>query len=125
MDPEGLPIHGLVAGCSHWELLEENPTRLRARLDFAAWPELRAGFPFPHVLELSAELSDDRLLIATELVPTADTPVPVRSASTRTCACPRPTPSSRTGRCWPNPAHAIARASRSGCWLAHPPGSRG
>jgi aldose 1-epimerase len=77
MDPEGLPIHGLVAGCSRWELLEENPTRLRARLDFAAWPELRAGFPFPHALELSAELSDDRLLIETELVPTADTPVPI------------------------------------------------
>jgi aldose 1-epimerase len=76
-DPEGLPMHGLVAGSPRWELLEGDLTRLRARLDFGAWPELRAGFPFPHVLELSAELSDDRLLIDTELVPTADTPVPV------------------------------------------------
>jgi aldose 1-epimerase len=76
-DPEGLPMHGLVAGSSRWELLEEDPTHLRARLDFAAWPELRGGFPFPHLLELSIELSDDRLLIETELVPTADTPVPV------------------------------------------------
>jgi aldose 1-epimerase len=76
-DPEGLPMHGLVAGSSRWEQLEEDTTRLRARLDFAAWPELRAGFPFPHLLELSIELSDDRLLIETELVPTADTPVPV------------------------------------------------
>jgi aldose 1-epimerase len=76
-DPKGLPMHGLVAGSSRWEQLEEDTTRLRARLDFAAWPELRAGFPFPHLLELSIELSDDRLLIEAELVPTADTPVPV------------------------------------------------
>lgn len=76
-DPNGLPIHGLVAGSPHWEVLEERPSRLRARLDFAARPELMAGFPFPHVLELTADLSDERLEIDTELVPTGDSPVPV------------------------------------------------
>jgi aldose 1-epimerase len=76
-DPNGLPIHGLVAGSPHWELVEEAPTRVRARLDYAAHPELMAGFPFPHVLELAAELSDERLEMATELAPTGDTPVPV------------------------------------------------
>jgi galactose mutarotase-like enzyme len=76
-DPNGLPIHGLVAGSPRWEVVDEEPSRLRGRLDFAAAPELMAGFPFPHVLELSAELSDERLAIETELVPSGDMPVPV------------------------------------------------
>jgi galactose mutarotase-like enzyme len=76
-DPNGLPIHGLVAGSPHWRLLEAEPTRLSGRLDYAAHRELMAGFPFPHRLELRAELSDERLEIATELIPTGDLPVPV------------------------------------------------
>jgi aldose 1-epimerase len=76
-DPNGLPIHGLVAGSPHWHLLEAEATRLRAGLDYAANGELMAGFPFPHRLELTAELSDERLEIATELIPTGDVPVPV------------------------------------------------
>jgi galactose mutarotase-like enzyme len=76
-DPNGLPIHGLVAGSPHWEVLDAQPARLSARLDYAAWPELLAGFPFPHRLLLTAALFDDRLEIDTELVPTGDSPVPV------------------------------------------------
>lgn len=76
-DPQGLPIHGLVAGSPRWEVLEEEPVRLRARLDFGRWPELYAGFPFPHVLELSVALSDDRIEIDAKLVPTSDSSVPV------------------------------------------------
>jgi galactose mutarotase-like enzyme len=76
-DPNGLPIHGLVAGSPRWELLDAGAMRLRARLDYAAHPELAGGFPFPHRLELAAELTDDRLEIGTELVPTGDVPVPV------------------------------------------------
>ena len=76
-DPNSLPIHGLVAGSPHWELLGHDETRVRARLDFAARPELMAGFPFAHALVLAAELSDDRLEIAVELTPTGDVAVPV------------------------------------------------
>ena len=76
-DPNGLPIHGLVAGSEHWKVVDEGASRLAARLDFAARPELLAGFPFPHVLELTAELSDERLEIDTRLVATGDVPVPV------------------------------------------------
>jgi aldose 1-epimerase len=76
-DPNGLPIHGLVAGSPHWALTDEGPARLRARLNFAARPELMAGFPFPHVIELSAELSDERLEIAAEVRPTGEVPVPI------------------------------------------------
>jgi aldose 1-epimerase len=76
-DPCGLPIHGLVAGCPYWEVLERGSSRLRARLDFDGRPELMQGFPFAHVLELVAELSDQRLEVATRLVPTGGSPVPV------------------------------------------------
>jgi aldose 1-epimerase len=76
-DPSGLPIHGLVAASRHWEVIEQQRSRLRARLDYAAWPELAAGFPFRHELRLTAELLDDRLDLDTELVPTGDEPVPV------------------------------------------------
>ncbi len=76
-DPHGLPIHGLVAGCPHWEVVQQEKDRVRARLDFGAWPELTAGFPFPHVLELAAELSAGRIEITTTLTPSGDEPVPV------------------------------------------------
>jgi galactose mutarotase-like enzyme len=76
-DPNGLAIHGLAATSPHWQMVEAGPSLIRARLDYAAWPELERGFPFPHLLELTAELSDERLEIATELVPTGELPVPV------------------------------------------------
>jgi galactose mutarotase-like enzyme len=76
-DPNGLPIHGLVAGSPHWEVVERGSSRFHARLDFAACPELMAGFPFPHVLELTVELSGGQIRIDTELIPTGEEPVPV------------------------------------------------
>lgn len=76
-DRHGLPIHGLVAGSPRWELLEERRATLKARLDYARWPELAAGFPFPHVLELAARLSDRGLELDVELAVTGDVPVPV------------------------------------------------
>jgi galactose mutarotase-like enzyme len=76
-DPNGLPIHGLVAGVPYWEVVQQNRSRLKARLDFGSRPELMAGFPFPHVLELTIELSNGRIEIDTELTPTGKAPVPV------------------------------------------------
>jgi galactose mutarotase-like enzyme len=76
-DPGGLPIHGLAAGWPHWEVLEQRRSWLKAQLDYGAWPELMAGFPFPHLLELTVELYEDRMAIDTELVPTGEVPVPV------------------------------------------------
>ncbi|MGZ4461385.1 MAG: hypothetical protein ACXVZP_00975, partial [Gaiellaceae bacterium] len=52
-------------------------TRIEALLDYTAWPELERGFPFPHLIELTAALSDDRLEITSDLIPTGDLPVPV------------------------------------------------
>jgi len=74
---DGLPIHGLIAGSPHWKLTNHTSSCLRARLDYGAWPELAAGFPFPHDFVLAATLSDERLEIEAELIPTGDAPVPV------------------------------------------------
>src|SRR4051794_5301228 len=74
---DGLPIHGLVAGSPHWQIREHTRSCLRACLDYAACPELTAGFPFPHVFELAVTLSDRRLEVASELIPTGASPVPV------------------------------------------------
>lgn len=76
-DPNGLPIHGLAAGSPHWEVRQQEAMRLKARLDYSAWPELIAGFPFPHVLELTVEIADGSMAIDTELTPASDVPVPV------------------------------------------------
>jgi aldose 1-epimerase len=51
-DPNGLPIHGLLAGAPDWAV-ERHEARgdggvLAARLDFGARRDLVAAFPFPH-----------------------------------------------------------------------------
>jgi galactose mutarotase-like enzyme len=76
-DPNGLPIHGLVAASPRWDVVLQEPSRLQGRLDFGAWPELSAGFPFPHVLELTADLSQERLELDVALIPTSESAVPV------------------------------------------------
>lgn len=80
-DPNGLPIHGLLSGCRHWELVEAgadgDAARLVARLDFGAHPELMAGFPYPHELRQEVVLSDGGLSVSLALRPTTDQEVPV------------------------------------------------
>jgi len=80
-DGRGLPIHGLVAGCSDWCVThcaaDAQAARLVAELDFAASPELLALFPFPHTLELDVRLEQSTLRVATTLRATGDVPVPI------------------------------------------------
>jgi aldose 1-epimerase len=81
LDPNGLPIHGLVGGSRHWQVAlttaDDTGATLAARLDFAAHEELLAAFPFPHVVEVRMRLSDTQLSIATSVVATGDVPVPI------------------------------------------------
>src|SRR3712207_4042914 len=62
-DPNGLPIHGLLAASTHWKL--EGGDALRATLDFGAHPELLEGFPFPHERseEHTSELQSRQYLV--------------------------------------------------------------
>jgi galactose mutarotase-like enzyme len=73
----GLPIHGLLGASRFWVLSSVGETSLSAELDFGSHPELLAGFPFPHLLELSASLAGSRLSVRLAVTPTGDEPVPI------------------------------------------------
>jgi aldose 1-epimerase len=81
LDPNGLPIHGVLAASPHWELdsrgASEGSAAIGARLDYGAHDELLAAFPFPHEVRVEAELAGQTLTVATTLRPTEDRPVPI------------------------------------------------
>jgi galactose mutarotase-like enzyme len=80
LDPNGLPIHGLLAGSPHWAVRavpKADGAALSAELDFGAREELLAGFPFPHVLRMDVLLRGADLTIQATLTPTGDEAVPV------------------------------------------------
>jgi galactose mutarotase-like enzyme len=76
LDPNHLPIHGLLAANPHWQATQSDGT-LSATLDFGAYPELLEAFPFPHELSLEIALDDQGLRIATTVKANAGSPVPV------------------------------------------------
>jgi aldose 1-epimerase len=81
LDANGLPIHGVLAGSHYWQVVGRTPGNGRAavatRLDYTAYEELAAAFPYPHELHVQAELSGDTLTVATIVLPTGDVAVPV------------------------------------------------
>lgn len=82
LDPNGLPIHGLLAASPDWVIEPpivpggDQRDELAASLDFSD-PELLASFPFPHEVEISATLVSGVLRIETTVIPTTDRPVPL------------------------------------------------
>jgi aldose 1-epimerase len=80
-DPNGLPIHGLLAASPYWELVgtdaDFTSARLLAHLDYAAHPELLEGFPFPHELRIEVNLQGPTLTLRTALAASGDVAVPV------------------------------------------------
>ena len=80
-DPNGLPMHGLLAGAREWEVVERDAgadgAPLHARFDFAAREDLIAAFPFPHTIEIAATLHDATLRMETIVTATGDAPVPI------------------------------------------------
>jgi galactose mutarotase-like enzyme len=81
LDPNGLPIHGLVSASRFWEVTgaaaDVDAATLSARLAFADHPELLAGFPFPHELLVEVRLAGQVLSVLTTLRPTGEIAVPI------------------------------------------------
>jgi aldose 1-epimerase len=81
LDPNGLPIHGLLAAARGWHVERHEASGDRAVLatgfDFADEADLIASFPFPHRILLEATLAADTLTIATTVVPSAGSAVPI------------------------------------------------
>jgi aldose 1-epimerase len=76
-DPNGLPIHGMLAAYSGWRVMTETSDALIAEVDFGADPALLAGFPFPHLLVVRATLADRTLSVHTTVAATTDKAVPL------------------------------------------------
>ncbi len=80
-DPSGLPIHGTLTAHRGWRLerlaAEDGSAVLQASLDYGAFPELLAAFPFPHRLTVTATVREATLAVATTLEATGERPVPV------------------------------------------------
>jgi aldose 1-epimerase len=80
-DPNGLPIHGLLAAADGWQVERHEDLGdgglLVARFDFGAQPGLIAAFPFPHELTIEATLEGMTLTIATTVEASGDTEVPI------------------------------------------------
>lgn len=80
-DANGLPIHGLLAYSSAWEVksLEggDESAEVTSRLEFWRHPELMAQFPFAHSIEMTYRLRDGVLQVETLLENHSDAPMPV------------------------------------------------
>jgi galactose mutarotase-like enzyme len=79
-DPDGLPIHGLLAAARGWQVVRRESSdeggAIEARFDFAR-EGLLGAFPFPHELGIDVMLAGPTLTISTSVVATGDVPVPV------------------------------------------------
>jgi galactose mutarotase-like enzyme len=81
LDPNGLPIHGLLGGIAGWRVEEHeadrDAARLRARFAFDDASGLTAAFPFPHQLEIAVELRGAALSVKTTVAAAAGSAVPI------------------------------------------------
>jgi aldose 1-epimerase len=75
-DPNGLPIHGVLAAYPDWRVTHESPNELTAEVDFGD-QELLASFPFPHRLALTVSLFERTLRLRTSVTPSGDKAVPL------------------------------------------------
>ena len=76
-DPNGLPIHGVLAAFPNWRVTHESGHELTAEVDFTTDDELLASFPFPHRLSLTVTLFDRTLRLRVAVTPTGECPVPL------------------------------------------------
>jgi aldose 1-epimerase len=78
LDPNGLPIHGVLTAAPYWRPEQGDQGTVTGRLDFGAHPELLEAFPFPHELGIRIALDGDLgLTIETTVEANAGSPVPV------------------------------------------------
>ena len=76
-DPNGLPIHGVLAAYPGWRVTAESANELTAEVDFGADPQLLASFPYPHLLTVTVRLADRTLTMRTTVTATGDRAVPL------------------------------------------------
>lgn len=75
-DPNGLPIHGVLAAYPGWRVTHESPSELTAEVEFGG-QDLLASFPFPHRLALAVTLFERTLRLRASVTPTGEQAVPL------------------------------------------------
>ena len=75
-DDHGLPMHGVPWGKLAWEVQTSRPDALLTALDWNS-PELLQVFPFPHRVEMYAEIAADSLAMRTTIIANSRAPVPI------------------------------------------------
>jgi aldose 1-epimerase len=75
-DPNGLPIHGVLAAYPNWRVTHESPNELTAEVDFTD-QDLLTSFPFPHRLALTVSLYERALRVRASVTPSGDQAVPL------------------------------------------------
>ena len=75
-DPNGLPIHGVLAAYPDWRVTHESDNELTAEVHFTD-EDLLASFPFPHRLALTVTLYERTLRVRSSIAPDSDRPVPL------------------------------------------------
>ena len=75
-DPNGLPIHGVLAAYPNWRVTHESANELTAEVDFGD-QDLLASFPFPHRLALTVTLFERTLRLRTSVTPSGGRAVPL------------------------------------------------
>lgn len=76
-DPNGLPIHGILAAYPGWQVTSETANELTAHVDFGADPRLLASFPYPHLLTVAVRLAGRTLTVRTTVSATGALAVPL------------------------------------------------
>lgn len=80
-DANRLPIHGLLAFSSLWQVAEmaadEHAAWVTSRLEFWRYPDLMAQFPFAHTITMTYRLSEGSVEVRTALANHAAEPMPV------------------------------------------------
>ncbi len=75
-DPNGLPIHGVLAAYPDWRVTHESDNELTAEVHFTD-EDLLASFPFPHRLAVTVTLYERTLRVRSSIAPDSDRPVPL------------------------------------------------
>jgi aldose 1-epimerase len=81
IDPNGIAIHGMLAGSPRWEVEKLAKNKVSAsvtsKFDFWKYPDMMANWPFAQEYEITYTLTDGALEVATTIKNLSDSPMPV------------------------------------------------
>jgi len=81
LDPNGIPIHGLLWASPHWEVAQvaagNDFAHATSRLEFWRHPDLMANWPFAHEYEMTYRLTGGALEVSVAIANLSTDPMPI------------------------------------------------